>query len=576
MKKRILSLILCLATLMTAVVGLTACDNGKTVFGEEGDAKAQTLVIAAIKDEKTTDAALKAVEDALNEITESEYNTHVVLKFFTADEYAQKILEMSQRLAAKQQQYEDQLGASSGVSDTGTVEDPREYNEDQLLEWGLTAEQIAQLGKEDNDQISANGDFYYLDELNRPVTIYPTVSEDQLDVVFIDSIDTYYKLMQNQYIICLNNSIAANGSFRKYLNGAMLDRIYKINNGREKQFATTEAGDAFAIPNNYLTDSANYLLINKKLLDHYGYDIKCDTYVTDAVNTSGMDDLSDLDKFLKEVMKDNATNSEELKVDKVIYNYSGVDMFSYFGDDENFSLMGIISTKSYNTQTSPAADSVLKRSSFKKAMSLVYDLKKMGMAPIMDSCFYTETDEEAGFMVPRATMEEMKAANQSFAVAMVSGDTKLPEYYSEEDYYVVRTSAYEIDNQMFESMFAISTFSTTALDMDTNMWLQKMIGDYDLQTNPRAFELISMLQTNEDAVNLLTYGIEGVDYEVYENDPKVYKAGEKGDYKPVYGLGNLFLTKESDSMDSRTAYYAANKWEMAKLKIRSATCTPYC
>ena len=105
MKKRVLSFVLCLAILTTTLLTLTACPNSTTKVGEVGDAVAQTLVIAAIKDEKTTDEALLAVQDKLNEITEAEYNTHVILKFFTADEYAQKILEMSQRLAAKQQEY---------------------------------------------------------------------------------------------------------------------------------------------------------------------------------------------------------------------------------------------------------------------------------------------------------------------------------------------------------------------------------------------------------------------------------------------------------------------------------------
>ena len=40
---------------------------------------------------------------------------------------------MSQRLAAEQQEYEDQLGGSSG-----TLSDPREYDEEMLKELGVT------------------------------------------------------------------------------------------------------------------------------------------------------------------------------------------------------------------------------------------------------------------------------------------------------------------------------------------------------------------------------------------------------------------------------------------------------
>ncbi len=563
MKKRVLSFVLCIATLLTTVLTLTSCPDGVMKVGEVGDAEAQTLVIAAIKDEKTSDEALLAVQAKLNEITEAEYNTHVVLKFFTADEYAQKILEMSQRLAAKQEEYEAQLTGSSTV-----VADPRQYDEEMLKELGVTEGMKAQ-----------NGDYYYLGEYDTPITVYPTVSEDQLDIVFIDSIDTYYKLIENRYITCLNSDISANGSFRKYTSGTMLNRIYQMCNGRERVFATdrqAQLGDAYAIPNNYVTESANFLLINKKLYDHYNYDIKCDTYVADANNKDGVDDLADLDMFLKEVLEDNATNGD-LKVDKILYNYSGADTYTCYGDDdEAFTLIGLTATRSFSSDLPSKPDSLLKRTAFKKAMSLVYDLKTLGNPAYSGECFYRATDEENGFMVPRATMEEMAEAGQSFAVAMVSGDTKLPDYYSKEDYYVVRTSAYEIDNTMFKSMYAISTFSTTAKDGD-GRWLQYKLGEYTeaVNSNPRAFEIISMLQTNADAVNLLTYGVEGVDYDVYDNDPKIYNVG-KGDYEPVYGLGNMFLLKEHDKMDGKTAYYAANGWEAARLQMRASVCTLFC
>lgn len=558
MKKRIISLVLCLAMVLPTALLLASCDNGRKKVGEVGDASAQTLVIAAIKDKDTTDEALKAVEAKLNEITEAEFNTHVVLKFFTADEYAKKILEMSQRLESAQKAYEAQLSGSTNI------EDPRQYDEDALRELGVD------LGGKGN--LAANGDYFYYGEFNKPMTVYPTVSDDQLDIVFIDSIDTYYQLVTNRYITCLNNDIANNSGFKKFINGAMLTRLQKVANGEEYLFDGNN-GDIYAIPNNYVTNSASYLLINKKLFDHYNYDINCDTYIGDA-NATGLDDLGDLDMFFQEVIRDNATNGE-LKVDKILYNYAGMDTYSYYGDGA-FSLYGKVTTKVFDVENPPHSGSLL-NAAFKRTASIVYDLKKMGNAAHSGSCFYLDSDEKAGFMVPRATMAEMAAEGESFAVAMVKGDTKLPDYYSKDDYYVVRTGAYGIDNTMFESMFAVSTFSSTAIDAD-NMWLQEKIANYDDSgnANPRAFELIAMLQTNEEVVNLLTYGIQGTDYDTFDNDETVYNVGKKGGYKPVYGLGNMYLTRPSDAMDAKTAYYAANNWEAAKLQMRASSCTPYC
>ena len=211
MKKRIISLVLCLAMVLSAVLFLASCGGGVAKVGESGDAIAQTLVIAAIKDKDTTDAALKAVEAKLNEITEAEYNTHVVLKFFTAEEYADKIIEMSQSLEAKQKAFEAQLSGSS------KVEDPRQYDEEALRDLGVDLN-----GK---GNLAANGDYFYYGEFNKPMTVYPTVSDDQLDVVFIDSIDTYYKLAINRYITCLNTDISKNSGFKKFTSGTMLSRL---------------------------------------------------------------------------------------------------------------------------------------------------------------------------------------------------------------------------------------------------------------------------------------------------------------------------------------------------------------
>jgi hypothetical protein len=552
--------------MLPTVLLMSSCDNGRKKVGEAGDASAQTLVIAAIKDKDTTDEALKAVEAKLNEITEAEFNTHVVLKFFTAEEYAQKIMQMSQSLEAKQKDYEAQLSGSAAP------EDPREYDEDALRELGVD------LGGKGN--LMANGDYFYYGEFKKPMTVYPTVSDDQLDVIFIDSIDTYYQLVSNRYITCLNSDIAANNGFKKFTSGTMLNRVQKISNGVSRLFDATN-GDIYAIPNNYVTDSANYLLINKKLFDHYNYDINCDNHVGD-INATGIDDLGDLDMFFKEVIRDNATNPEGLKVDKILYNYSGLGSYSYsyYGDGQ-LSLYGKIMTKTFGTETAVPQSSSILNAAFKRSMTVKYELEKIGNKPYDVDCFYRDADIDLGnnqkFMVPRATMAEMAEAGQSFAVAMVTGDTKLPDYYSKEDYYVVRTGAYGIDNDMFKSMFAVSTFSTTAVDAD-GLWLNRKIENYEDSgnKNPRAFELIAMLQTNEEAINLLTYGIQGVDYDTFDNDETVYNAGKKGDYKPVFGLGNLFLTRPSDQMDARTAYYAANEWEAAKLQMRSSVCIPYC
>lgn len=79
-------------------LSLCSCGGGLTDQSVASDPQAQTLVMALIKSEKTTDEAIKRVEEAINDITQSEFNTKIVLKMFTLDEYVSKITEMSQKL----------------------------------------------------------------------------------------------------------------------------------------------------------------------------------------------------------------------------------------------------------------------------------------------------------------------------------------------------------------------------------------------------------------------------------------------------------------------------------------------
>lgn len=546
MKKRILGVILCLALLTGVLSAFAGCSSERTSAVTAADAKAQTLVIAAIKDERTTDEAILAVQDALNEITESSFNTHIVLKLFTAEEYAQKVLELSDKLAVKQQEYENGMSnqGSSGSADT-------------------RYDLIDQEEKKDYVTLP-NGDLAYYDEFGREITVYPAVSEDQIDVVFIDSLSTYYKLLDNEYIINLTDTFDGETDFDKYVNTTLMNHIYKVGNG------LTQGNSTFAVPNNYVIDSYRYILVNKKLYDHYNYDIKCDVNVVDTSNKDGADDLTDFIDYLNDVMANNDTISEDLKVDKILYNYSPTSTESYFGTSGNASII-LPTTKLFSFPSAPNCDSLYSKAQFRRTESLIYNMKKLGMAPNMGDCFYLDDEETIGYKAPAANFADNEV---SFALAMVSGDKAVESYYNQDDYYVVKTNVPVVRNEMFDSMFAVSTFSSTAVDMD-GVSISAKIQNYSEQYNPRCVEIINMLQTNAEAVNLLTYGVETKDYD-YSSAGTVYNTGKSGYYPVIGKMGNLFLTYPSDVMDAKTAYYAKNDWRAAKEQNAAAIVSPYC
>ena len=91
MKKRLLSLALCLAMLLPTLLMFTSCQEEEVEV--TGTIAPMTIVIALMTDEKTNEAGIEAAEKALNRITENNFNTHIELKLFTEDEYYAKVEE---------------------------------------------------------------------------------------------------------------------------------------------------------------------------------------------------------------------------------------------------------------------------------------------------------------------------------------------------------------------------------------------------------------------------------------------------------------------------------------------------
>ena len=553
--KKIISLILTVTTLMTLLVVFSACSGGLVSTITASDAKAQTIVIAAIKDEATTDEAILRVQDALNEITETKFNTHVILRFFTADEYVSKILSLTQKMEAKQLEYEANGDTRLNGS---TVEDTR-YD---LLD------------NKSDYTVEENGDLTYKDEFGRTVTVYPPVSDDQIDILFVDSLATYYELIDKKYIISLGSDFVAHPELKKYINNSFFDQLMTIGDLHEE--GGVDKGVLYAIPNNYIARDYDYILVNKKLYDYYQYDIKCDLTVTDKNNNAGCDDLADFLYFMNDVLANNDTVPDDLKVDRVLYNYTGLQFESFYGCGDGTDTCVNLPSSAVSFSNGGLrymTSTLFSRSLFKKVESFLYDLRtKTGKAPYEGECFYRSTTDETGYAVPAVNMEDNA---ETFALAMVSGDANVSDYYNKDDYYVVKTAAPVLDNKMFESMFAVSTFSSTAVD-DSGISITMKVRDYDMQTNPRCMELIALLETNAEVVDLLTYGVQNINYDVYDNDPVLHNTG-KGGYIPVIGkVGNTFLCSANDKMNVKEAYYAADGWNAAKMQNRYMLVSPFC
>ena len=130
----------------------------------------------------------------------------------------------------------------------------------------------------------------------------------------------------------------------------------------------------------------------------------------------------------------------------------------------------------------------------------------------------------------------------NYAAAIIKGDYTTPLLY-EDDYYVTVYKYPTATNEnVYSGMYAIST---TASDV------------------ARCMQVIQALTTNEELINLYTYGIEGVHYTKDEVTDVVTKINNDYSMNMAY-TGNQFLMWQNSDMDELTMKNSANKWELAK------------
>lgn len=489
MKKTLISrraMCLLLCALMVVPMLLTACNNS---VGNEGDKQAkaaQTLTISLIKEEGMTDAAIGLVEAAINEITEGKYNTHIELQMFTEAEYQDKIVAMSQELDI------------NGAGPEGSY---------------VSSEVIREPGK--NYRVEANGDVVEVDEANRTHTVFPTINNTQLDIVLIDSVETYYKLSKGEneksYLANLTEDLANNGKdMSKHINTTTLDHLKRLNRKLN--------GELYAIPNNTYYGEYSYMFVNKKYLDELNYDI------------SMVKDLATAKDFL-----DDIVTKEKYKDVTPVQNFPGFEWVSYFGFD---TLLTQRPAAVYDNTVAYQLTDVMASTYYTTCQEMLYNFKKAGK---------------------NYTTEAAPDFDKDFAIGFMNGDYTIPEEYADtnkdgvDDYYVVTLAKPNVDNELFESMYAVSAFTRDV---------------------SRSFEILSLLQTDETIVNLLAYGVEDVHYEKINGQ---VVAKNDSEYKMNYRYaGNNFLCLPNSEMSEKELKYSANDWEFAKAHNSNIVIGPYC
>ena len=258
MKKRLLSLALCLAMLLPTLLLFTSCQEEEVEA--TGTIAPMTVVIALMTDEKTNDAGVEAAEKALNRITENNFNTHVELKLFTEAEYYTKVEE------------------------------------------ALVARRQAIINGDKSTSVGDVKDKIYDEEKNREVTAYPEVYENQIDIFFVGSYEKLvdYVLWKSDFateeeyaadrvansdplVASLDGDMSVAPLLSKYLSSGLLN-AGKVSIGGTAQ--------QYAIPSNAIYSNGEYMLVDKAMFDKYSYSIE------------EVSDVIALEEYLTDIAKD--------------------------------------------------------------------------------------------------------------------------------------------------------------------------------------------------------------------------------------------------------------------------------
>ena len=256
MKRRLISIALCIAMLCTAIM-TASCGNEDDMsdVGEDKVASAMTLTIWGVKEKGTTDEAIAEVEAAMSRITEAQFNTAVKLMLYTEAEYdkmlEKKMDEIQERLDAEAAEAEAKKAAEkearkNGGADTTTAEE-------------TSAEDSTELADET-----------VLDEYGLPTTLYPEVEDNQLDIFLMTDYKMFQKYSEKGVLSALDEQLSSSSKLLKsYINPSLL--------AAGKVGKTT-----YAIINNQMVGEYTFMLLNKNMMDKYYYDPDDFTSLNDA------------------------------------------------------------------------------------------------------------------------------------------------------------------------------------------------------------------------------------------------------------------------------------------------------
>lgn len=603
MKKRLLCLFLVLVTVLSLT--MTACSSGdEEEVDVEEDMGAQTITMRLVSEKrvcnndeefaafckelkdgglkedsdeykkqvaemKKTMEAYEAVEYAFSKLTKSKYKINVDLMFYTEEEYRETLSKTMDKYALETKKIAlAEKALSKYIADYQEwwneaypgQEFPTELVKADFYTRYPEYEEYKGKSSEEEEDIYFE-EQYKENEDGIKELVYPEADPAQLDIIYISGLDMYNEYINNEWIIDLNSLIGTTGKkLNDYITGALLNGI-KVD------------GMTYAIPNNVQIGEYTYMLIDKELYTtYYGPDpekveniLDIGVFLRDIVeNENGYADAKDnvipidssfdecISQFVwywnleRNTLKDKDGN-DVIVEEPIIVN--GVDTgktkpvtvtLGYdISKENNFSLIGSL----YGNPATAGRGQI------------EYGFNALFLNEQYRKIFTTLKEYEYNGYFAKADDEREKAA-----VTFVKGDYSIKRaalenggVYTDEngnEYYAYAVKNPEVgEKELYGNMFAVSANSVRT---------------------QACMQIITLINTNAEARNILQYGVQGVNY-IVDEDTGVLKRINEDYMMSLEKTGNCFIAyPDPRNGENLTMEY----WENAKKQNNDALINP--
>lgn len=412
MKKRLLSLVLCILMIACVLVGCSSSSDTDDNIIEENSRSTRTLNMYLMTEDNTDPEQTAAVEAAINKITKSKFKTKLNITFLTESEYydaleatftakAEEEAMAAQAAKALKKYIKDNKAA---YGQEGAKQKFYEEHPEYLKYAETTTDPTAETTPEET---------VYNEETGLLELKYPEADENVVDIFYLSGYDRYVEYIDNEWVARIDDELTSGSKkLKDYISSVYMDAM-KLD------------GATYAVANNRTIGSYTYMLVNKELLAKYYYDITSFTTLSDCSEF-----LSDIARFEPDVVP--------IDGEPDLYNvlYWDIDPETLEINTDTFNIIG----------TTYAANSSL-------GMQIQFTSLFASRKAYRDQLLSNMKYKELGYF------RDNVAEDAQCAIKIVSGGAELEKQYGEDYHMVVLESPRANSDILYGSMFAVGGYS---------------------------------------------------------------------------------------------------------------------